>query len=337
MRRLRLYYYPKGANKYQRRILRSIQRRQRVARRWEYQNQDRKQEAAQRRLDKMEQYKRDLEFSNQIENFHLHQPDTFDWSPFLSQSTYTPKPEPDFLRPVNRLIRWKNSWIVRVWSVVQPSIYEKLDQRIVHLREAAEQNRHSFRTQEEQAKLAHEAKEQQRIAYYESIIQGANLDNIHAELNKHLGSVNAPIPFRYTIQIPSGNVTLMSIEGVSITDLPEKQVRMTVKGNPSWRKKSPSTLRKQYANYLCAICIRMAREVFAFLPSMDTVKINVFQHTTDTTSNTVGRKCLVAVSFSRKDLESINNMNMSPLTFIQNFNGVIVDRQYNLSEVLPIT
>lgn len=292
-----------------RRAERSHQRRTREAAR-EYKLQL-KQEAISDSYDAVEKYNEYLEV---LKSVHKDVSDTVDWSALLNEAAPT---EPilsnkNEKQASDKLLRFKPSFFDKIFGTSRKKI-EKLTKMV----EVAKQVDHTdYNTQVRKHKESLE--EQQAL---KNIAAGI-LEN---DINSYKEAIDYFKPFaeiselgsKMELEVSVHNTTVnLHVNSTSI--IPDYILTLTSTSKLSRKNMSATKFNEHYQDYVCSCLIRVAREVFAYLP-VNLVVVNALGDIYNTTTGITKEEVIISVAFDPNTLNTLNFELIDPSDSMRNF------------------
>lgn len=106
---------------------------------------------------------------------------------------------------------------------------------------------------------------------------------------------------------------------VNSTDvIPDYELRLTSTGKLSKKNMSKSKFNELYQDHICSASIRMAREVFAYLP-IEYARINAMSKIVNTKTGHLEEQPILSVIFLPQTIENLNLESIDPSDSMQNF------------------
>ncbi len=104
----------------------------------------------------------------------------------------------------------------------------------------------------------------------------------------------------------------------SLEIIPDYELRQTATGKLSKKNMAKSKFNELYQDHICSAVIRIAREVFAYLPP-EFVKINAISELLNSKTGHLEEKPILSVIISSKTLDKLNLDSIDPSDSMQNF------------------
>lgn len=101
--------------------------------------------------------------------------------------------------------------------------------------------------------------------------------------------------------------------------IPEEEKTLLKSNKLSVKKMSKNRYYELYQNYICSCALRIAREIFALLPHLNTVLINVMKKLVNTKTGHLEESPVLSVYVPRETLNKLNFERIDPVNAMANF------------------
>lgn len=128
-----------------------------------------------------------------------------------------------------------------------------------------------------------------------------------------IGELGTKISFNF-----EGNHINIDVHVNSLDVIPDYELRQTSTGKLSKKNMPKTRYNELYQDHICSASMRIAREVFAYLP-IDYARINAMAKIVSTKTGHLEEKPILSVIFSSQTIESLNLETIDPSDSMQNF------------------
>ena len=253
-------------------------------------------------------------YVDMIQSAHKNCTESIDWNQIKS----TPKPEKPVLESINEN-RAKSKL-----ETFKPSIFDKLfnstEKKIFRLKEQAEKAK-EIDQNEYDTKLKEYLDELNNWEELQKIASGVHDRNSEAYKDaleyfnpfSDIGELGTQIKYSFKDNLIDIDLTVNSEEIV-----PNYELKQTSTGKLSKKNMAKGKFNEMYQNYICSSVIRVAREVFAYLP-IDKARINAISNILNSTTGHLEDQPILSVIFVAETIEKLNIETIVPSDSMQNF------------------
>jgi hypothetical protein len=249
-----------------------------------------------------------------IQSLHKNCTEPIDWKQIKHTERPT-EPKPDFK---NELIAKKKL------ETFKPSILDKLfgsaEKKISRLKEQVEEAK-AKDNKENDVKYNEYKDELKNWEELQKISEG--VDKKQAESYKDalqyfdpfsdIGELGTQISF----SIDSNHIDI-DVHVNSLEIIPDYELKTTSTGKLSKKAMPKGRFNELYQDHICSAALRMAREVFAYLP-IDYARINAMSKTVNTKTGQLEDQPILSVIFNPQTINSLNLDKIDPSDSMQNF------------------
>lgn len=128
-----------------------------------------------------------------------------------------------------------------------------------------------------------------------------------------IGELGTKISFKF-----EGNHIDIDLHVNSLDVIPDYELRQTSTGKLSKKNMPKTRYNELYQDHICSASMRIAREVFAYLP-IDYARINAMSKIVNTRTGHLEEQPILSVIFPPQTIESLNLETIDPSDSMQNF------------------
>ena len=249
-----------------------------------------------------------------IQSAHKNCTKSIDWNQIKSSA----KPKKPVLKSINEN-HAKNKF-----DSFKPSFFDKLsrsaDKKIFLLKEQVEKAKINDQN-EFDAELKEYLDELNNWEELQKIAKGVNDKNSEAYKDaleyfnpfSDIGELGTQIKFSFKDNLIDIDLKINSEEIV-----PNYELKQTSTGKLSKKNMAKGKFNEIYQNYICSSAIRVAREVFAYLP-IDKARINAISNMLNSTTGHLEEQPILSVIFVPETFKKLNLDSIVPSDSMQNF------------------
>lgn len=253
-------------------------------------------------------------YVNMIQSVHKNCTDSINWNQIKSTS----KPEKPILESTNKnlaehkLERFKPTFFDKLFGTTDKKISKLKAQ--VEIAKAIDKKKYDSALQEYIDEL-NNWEELQRIA------KGVHDKNPEAYKDaleyfnpfSDIGELGAQISFRFIDNLMDINLKVATEDIV-----PNYELKQTSTGKLSKKSMPKGKYNELYQDHICSSTIRVAREVFAYLP-IDKARINAISTMLNSTTGHLEEQPILSVIFVPETIEKLNLETIDPSDSMRNF------------------
>ncbi|MGI5861282.1 MAG: hypothetical protein ACOX6T_04395 [Myxococcales bacterium] len=189
--------------------------------------------------------------------------------------------------------------------------------------EAAEFGRRAKHAANEQDAREQFDKEQaERVACARAALSG-DADAMQSMLDAFLPLQDLPITTVLPIATVEDSKTVsLVLTAPPASELPTQKARR-VKAGVTYRDKNATELAEQYRRVVPGLALRHITEVLALLPTVETVRLDVYEERTDAETGKDVLSCIIAAEAERSDVEDLNFESIEPEAAIEGLGGAV--------------
>lgn len=180
----------------------------------------------------------------------------------------------------------------------------------------------------EEARLQHEDKEDQRITAAENMLNG-DIGAVMARIDEVLPHLKFPFPLVLDIDV-FNNIPMVKVWLPAKTVIPRNTVELLASGRIQYQEKDFLAHNKQYLEMVCSVVMHVLSALYANIPSFDRGYVMGFikEETDDT--------CVLAVAFDRQSIINACST-LNGLAAIQSLSGTFeCDTMLGVRAIEPI-